>query len=88
MKLIGTNHGIEATRKKLGETDPQAAVGLNRLMGTPDKVYPTEPMPSEGTLMKLVANNNELVGKVLPDIDARLAALEVAGPTAPFPASG
>lgn len=95
MKPIGPNHGIEAVRKNLGASEPTSALGLNRLLGEPGKVYPTEAGPVEGTVRKLVENNNELVGFVLPelddallDINARLRALEVAGPTTPFPGSG
>ena len=94
MKHIGPNHGIEATRKNLGEAAPKAALGLNRLLGEPGKIYPTEPGPVEGTVKKLVENNNELMDVTLPflssqinDLRTRVSALEVAAPQTPFPGS-
>ena len=58
---IGTNHGIEATRKKLQEMDPGADfAGFDRLFGDPGKVYPSQSAPVEGTVSKLVMGHNEV----------------------------
>lgn len=63
MAKIGSNHGIEATRKSLHAlSDGGTSVdrrGFDRLFGEPGKVYPSQPGPVEGTLQKLVTGHNK-----------------------------
>lgn len=78
MEKIGTQHGIEGTRRKLQALDPAPldVPAYNRLLGEPGVVYPGDALPAEGTVQKIVNNVNELIDRV--------EALE-ARPSVPFP---
>jgi len=78
--------GIEVARFELGKAVPNAQKSLNRLLGVPGGKYATDTLPSEGTVKTLVDGHNELAVK-FPQLESRVAALEVAQPQAPFPAS-
>jgi hypothetical protein len=66
MRLIGKNHGIDATRKLLEKLDPQKTTAWIRLFGPATS-------DNEGTLYKLVEGHNELTDM---HIAQRLDALE------------
>jgi hypothetical protein len=78
MKPLDPNDaGTEGVRLLLKELKPDRATAAARVFGTPGVKYPEAPnYPVEGTIEQLIANQNELIGKV--------AALE-ARPSAPFP---
>lgn len=63
MQKISEQHGIEATRRRLQQLDPQETdvAAYNRLLGEPGSIYPGDVRPAEGTLKKLVANQNEMI---------------------------
>ena len=79
---IGPEHGVEGTRKRLQALDPQATdvPAFNRLFGPPGAIFPGDSNPVEGTLLKLVANSNELMDRV--------AVLEAKLKNIPFPFNG
>jgi hypothetical protein len=78
---IGSENGIEGTRKRLQTLDPQTTevAAYNRLLGKPGQLYPGDPTPVEGTLATLVNGHNEYAD--------RLAAVEARLVSFPFEAS-
>lgn len=80
MQKIGTNHGSESLRIKLHGIDPASvdAFSIDNVFGTPGRKYANSApnVAVEGTLQKLIANNNEMID--------RIAALEDAVYRAPF----
>jgi hypothetical protein len=54
---IGYQHGITATMNRLKKIDPDGSKAYEKLLGDPSST-------NEGTLKKLVDNNNILVDKI------------------------
>ena len=85
MRVIGTNHGAESLRIRLHQMDDAVpnSFAIDNVLGVPGRQYSNGApnTPVEGTLQKLIANNNELASL---NIGARLAALEDAVARGPF----
>jgi hypothetical protein len=58
---IGSNHGAEASRKRLNALDPNKNAH-NVMYGEPGKKYAEAPnVPVEGTIRKLIEGHNDYV---------------------------
>ncbi len=74
MVKIGSENGIEGTRKRLQTLDPQVSdvPAFNRAFGKRGQIYPGDALPSEGTMATLVDGHNEYEDRIAA-VEAQLA---------------